>query len=69
MALEGELVFGHMIPKYAVQMVDTEVLSQCVERTLEEVDSAMLDWKGIRGRDKPKLLASLEEIRLRHEKV
>jgi D-aminoacyl-tRNA deacylase len=69
MALEDELIFGHIIPKYAVQWVDAEILSQCVERTLEKVDSAILDWKGIRGKDKPKLLTSLREIGLQYKKI
>jgi len=69
MALDGEAVFGHMIPKYAVQWVDAEILSQCVERTLEKVDCAVLDWKGIKSEDKPKLLAALREIGLRYKKV
>jgi D-aminoacyl-tRNA deacylase len=69
MALDGEAIFGHIIPKYAVQLVDAEILSQCVERTLEKVDCAILDWKGIRGEDKPKLLAALHEIGLPYKKV
>jgi D-aminoacyl-tRNA deacylase len=69
MALEGESIFGHIIPKYAVQWVDAEILSQCVKRTLEKVECAILDWKGIRGLDKPKLLAALVEIGLQFKKV
>jgi D-aminoacyl-tRNA deacylase len=69
MALEDEAIFGHMIPKYAVPWVDSEILLQCVERTLGRVDCAILDWKGIRGRDKPKLLAALREIGLQYKKV
>jgi D-aminoacyl-tRNA deacylase len=69
LALEGELIFGHIIPKYAVQWVDAEILSQCVERTLEKVDCAILDWKGIRGKDKAKLLAALREIGLQYRKI
>jgi D-tyrosyl-tRNA(Tyr) deacylase len=49
--------------------VDAEILSQCVERTLEKVDCAILDWKGIRGKDKPKLLAALREIGLQYKKI
>jgi D-aminoacyl-tRNA deacylase len=69
MALDGEAIFGHIIPKYAVQLVDAEILSQCVERTLEKVDCAILDWKGIKGKDKPKLLAALHKIALPYKKV
>jgi D-aminoacyl-tRNA deacylase len=69
MALESELAFGHMIPKYAIPYIDAEVLGQCVERTLEKVECALLDWKGIKGESKPSLIGMLEEIGLPYEKV
>lgn len=69
MALDGEAVFGHMIPKYAVPYVDAEMLRQCVERALEKVDCAVLDWKGIKGKDKPQLLEALTDIGLSYKKI
>ena len=69
MALGDEVIFGHIIPKYAVQWVDAEILSQCVEKTLEKVDCAILDWKGIKGKDKAKLLAALREIGLQYRRI
>jgi D-aminoacyl-tRNA deacylase len=69
MALDGEAVFGHMIPKYAVPLVDAEMLRQCVEKTVEKVECAFLDWKGIKGADKPNLLAALQEIGLSYKKI
>ncbi len=67
--LEGEAVFGHIIPKYAIAQVDSEILRQCVERTMEKVECAVLDWKGIRSEDKPKLLSKLQEAGLSTKKV
>jgi len=61
-ALENEIAFGHMIPKYAVPYVDVEILKQCVEKTLEKVEFVVLDWKGTKGKHKPKLIAMLNEI-------
>ena len=69
MALTGEAVFGHMIPKYAIPLIEAETLTQCVQRTLEKVSLAILDWKGIRSQDKPKLLSALEAAGLPFEKV
>jgi D-aminoacyl-tRNA deacylase len=69
MALEREMAFGHMIPKYAVSYVDSDILRQCVERTLEKVESVVLDWKGIKGEHKPGLVGMLEEMGIRFEKV
>ncbi len=60
MALEGDAAFGHMIPKYAISHVDSAMIEQCVERTLEKVEVIFLDWKGIRGADKSGLMKALD---------
>jgi D-tyrosyl-tRNA(Tyr) deacylase len=69
MALTNQVAFGHMIPKYALAEIDTEIIRQCVERTLELVDSVILDWKGIRGEHKSKIITVLETLGLVSEKV
>lgn len=69
MSLDGEAVFSHMIPKYAVQHVSAELLAHCVERTLEKVDRAILDWKGIKSADKPELLAALQHVGLPYTRI
>ena len=69
MALENRVIFGQMMPKYAVRLVTSEILRQCVDRTLEKVSHAVLDWKGIRSIDKPRLLKSLTEISLPYQKI
>ncbi len=68
-ALSTQTAFGHMISKYAIPKVDTEIIRQCVERTMENVDSAILDWKGIKGADKTKIITALEEIGMQIEKT
>ncbi len=69
MALEEGIAFGHMIPKYAIAIADESMLKQCVKRTLETVDRAILDWKGIKSEDKQCLVRTLEEIDLPFEKA
>lgn len=68
-ALNTQRAFGHIIPKYALEEIDAEVIRQCIERTVETVDAAVLDWKGIKGKYKPKILAALEEFKLPSERV
>ncbi len=68
-ALEGTVVFGHMIPKYAVANVDSELVSMCVKRTLEKVSHALLDWKGIKSEDKPNLMLALDKAGLEYKKI
>ncbi len=69
LALEDQVAFGHMIPKYALPHVDAEILRQCIERTQEKVDHAVLDWKGIKGENKQPLTSMLEEIGIGFEKA
>ncbi len=60
-ALENDFAFGHIIPKYAVSSIDLQILKQCIARTLERVELTILDWKGIRGEHKSKLVEMLKE--------
>jgi D-aminoacyl-tRNA deacylase len=69
MALIGTATFGHMIPKYVVPFIDADMIKQCVEKTLEKVPLAVLDWKGIKSEDKPNLISALESIGLPYRKV
>jgi len=68
-ALSTQIAFGHIIPKYAIPQVDAEIIKQCVERTMEKVESAILDWKGIKGADKDGLITALGKIGVPIEKV
>jgi D-aminoacyl-tRNA deacylase len=61
-ALTSELAFSHMIPKYAVPYVDTPMIRQCIERTVETVELAILDWKGIKSADRSQVINALDEI-------
>ncbi len=68
-ALENDVAFGHIIPKYAIPSVDQEIIEQCIRRTLEKVDFVVLDWKGIKGINKMTLIRLLEEANLPFKKA
>lgn len=68
-ALTSEIAFGHIIPKYSVGETDRSMLRQCIDRTVEPVKKVLLDWKGIKGADKPRLLNLLAETGLEVEKT
>ncbi len=69
MALNDQALFGHMVPKYAIQNLDVETFSQAIERTLEKVTCAILDWKGIPSQDKMKVLRILAEQEMPYQKA
>lgn len=61
-ALEKNLAFSHMIAKYAIPCMNLQVLKQCIDKTLEGVEILILDWKGIKGEHKSKLVELIKEI-------
>ncbi len=67
--LSTNVAFGHIIPKYAIPQVDAEMLKQCVQKTLEKVDHAVFDWKGMRGPDRERLATALKELGIEVEKA
>jgi D-aminoacyl-tRNA deacylase len=67
-ALATQVAFGHIIPKYAVPQIDAEMVGQCVQRTLEKIDHAVFDWKGMKGADRERIAAALKELGVRVEK-
>ena len=68
-ALNTQTAFGHIIPKYVISNLDSEIVKHCVEKTVEEVKTAILEWKGIKGADKGNLTTILRDIDLSIEKV
>jgi D-aminoacyl-tRNA deacylase len=68
-ALTTPTAFGHIIPKYAIKEIDADMLKQCITRTLEKTQLAILDWKGIKGEDRPKLTQTIHTLGLDMEKV
>ncbi|UCD95786.1 MAG: hypothetical protein JSV35_04535 [Candidatus Bathyarchaeota archaeon] len=69
LALTGPYAFGHIIPKYLVSRVDSSLLTQCLERTVEQVGTIVLDWKGIKGADKHSLVEVVQNTGIDVEKV
>jgi D-aminoacyl-tRNA deacylase len=69
LALQSNRAFGHIIPKYALSDLDLDVAKQCMEKTLETVDTVVLDWKGIKGEYKKKIIELVTEIGLIYEKI
>ncbi|MDR2203435.1 MAG: hypothetical protein LBE76_03900 [Nitrososphaerota archaeon] len=69
MSLNGEALFSHMIPKYAVSSVDVSMLRHCVVRSLEPVSEVLLDWRGIMSEDKHNLMEVLDASGLVYRKI
>ena len=49
--------------------MDLEIISQCIKRTFETVNCAVIDWKGIKSADKVNLLNLIEDVGIKVEKI
>jgi len=68
-ALSTSKAFGHIIPKYATPYINSEMIKQCIQQTLEKVGSAVFDWKGMRGTDRERIANALKELNVPVEKA
>ncbi len=62
-ALETELAFSHMAPKYA-HPLSREMLLKAIERTFGKVDAVYVDWKGSKGETRQMARNLAEELDL-----
>lgn len=61
LALKQEYSFGHMCPKYAMP-ISRELVAQAAQKTLEDPGIAVLDWKGMKGRDRELIISVLSDM-------
>jgi D-aminoacyl-tRNA deacylase len=64
MVIGGDAAFGHIISGYAIERdgIDAEMVRQAVERNMEKPECAFLDWKGIKGEPRKKLVETLDSL-------
>ena len=56
--------FGHILSKYFFDEYDEEIVRMAFSRTMGVCRTAVIDWKGVRGPDRGKLLQTLNEMRI-----
>ena len=69
MQLNSNIALSHIIPKYALPLKEEMVL-EAIEKTEEEVDFIVLDWKGLgREDEREKILRILDKNYLQYKKL
>ncbi|MHA1986738.1 MAG: D-aminoacyl-tRNA deacylase [Promethearchaeota archaeon] len=56
------LAISFICPKYYIQELNGEMISEMIRNTTEEVDYFLIDWKGTNSADKKHLIPLLEEF-------
>lgn len=69
--LGGEEAFGHIISGYALERdgVDEGRVGQALGKNAENIEGAMIDWKGIKQEPKQKLVSILESLGVKWQKA
>jgi D-aminoacyl-tRNA deacylase len=68
-ALTTPQAFGHIISKYAAPTVDADVVKQCVQRTVEKIETAIFDWKSLKSADRQKIISTLKSLNIEIKKA
>ncbi|NYZ75563.1 hypothetical protein H0O03_04860 [Candidatus Micrarchaeota archaeon] len=68
--LEGkDYLFSHIAPGYACDSLDENLFTQAVQKTVEKVECAVIDWKGLSSQQRKKVIALAEQAGRRWEKA
>ncbi len=59
---EIAISISHICPKYHIQDLNDDLISQMISKNLEKVECFILDWKGMNSQDKKHLIPLLEEF-------
>ena len=67
--LDSNIALSHICPKFNAQFLTKNMVQKMISSTYEQVDYALIDWKGLSGKDKNNLIKILEELKLRWKKT
>jgi len=67
--LKSNVALSHVIPSYAFPLTE-EMVKEAVDKTEEEIDFALLDWKGLgNAEQRQQILNVLDKLYVRYEKT
>ena len=61
--LRTDFAFSHICPKYMLEKLDEEMITQAIKKTLEKIDFVVLDWKGL-GTEKQRIVELLKNFNI-----
>ena len=67
--LRTDIALGHIMPKYAMEGFEEETFQQMVEKTVEEPSLLLIDWKGMTGEQRQKVISFCEKSGLEWAKT
>jgi D-aminoacyl-tRNA deacylase len=62
LALEKNMAFGHILPKYRADSIAEDTFKQAVEKNVEKLKAVVLDWKGLNKEQRDRILSLAERF-------
>ncbi|MEK6892193.1 MAG: D-aminoacyl-tRNA deacylase [Nanoarchaeota archaeon] len=66
--LRSDVALSYVCPKYALQNLNEDLIQQSLQKTIEKVDFAVLDWKGL-GTEKKRIVEMLDKLSVKMERT
>lgn len=66
--LKSNIAISHVIPKYVIPITEEMVL-EAIGKTEEEIDLALIDWKGLGGEERQKVIEILDKNYINYRKT
>ena len=67
--LGEEIAISHVLPGYHAENLDYETFIQGIERSSIKVDTVLVDWKGLKGPQRTKILSFVEKAGINWRKA
>jgi D-aminoacyl-tRNA deacylase len=65
----AEVAFGHICPKHHADKLDEEMILQAYNKTIPTPDFAAIEWKGLTGPQKKKIIDILDKNKILWKKI
>lgn len=66
--LTSNVAISHVIPQYAFPVTE-EMIREAVSKTEEELDFALLDWKGMKSEERQNIIKILDKLYISYKKT
>ena len=66
--LRTDIAISHICPKYQLENLGEDLIKQSIEKTKENVDFILLDWKGL-GKEKQRIMELLKSMDLEFKRT
>lgn len=67
--LSEKIAFGHICPKYHAESLTEDIILQAFNKTVPKPDFAVIEWKGLKGAQRQKVIDILEKNNIKWKKI